>query len=82
MTAHLATRSADAPLTFDSLAGAIRDDTRFALIRVEGHLTIEVAIASCSSLTEPANTGPVPARRCSAPSWRWMCERAVYEARR
>jgi uncharacterized phage protein gp47/JayE len=42
VAAHLATRAADAPLTFDSLAGAIRDDTRFALIRAEGHLTIEV----------------------------------------
>jgi hypothetical protein len=39
---HLSTRATDAPLTFDSLAAAIRDDSRFALIRAEGHITIEV----------------------------------------
>jgi hypothetical protein len=39
---HLGTRAADAPLTFDSLAAAIRDDSRFALVRAEGHITIEV----------------------------------------
>jgi hypothetical protein len=38
---HLATRAADAPLTFDSVAAAIRDDSRFALVRADGHVTVE-----------------------------------------
>jgi hypothetical protein len=42
VTTHLSTRAADAPLTFDSLAAAIRDDSRFALIRAQGSITIEV----------------------------------------
>jgi uncharacterized phage protein gp47/JayE len=41
LTTHLASRSADAPLTLDSVAAAIRDDSRFALIRNEASLTIE-----------------------------------------
>ena len=41
IASHLTTRAPDAPLTFDSLAAAIRDDTRFALVRAEGHVTIE-----------------------------------------
>lgn len=38
---HLGTRAADAPLTLDSLAAAIRDDTRFALVRAEALVTVE-----------------------------------------
>jgi uncharacterized phage protein gp47/JayE len=41
LTSHLATRASDAPLTFDSLAAAIRDDTRFALIRADAVVTVE-----------------------------------------
>jgi hypothetical protein len=41
ITSHLGTRAVDASLTFDSLAAAIRDDSRFALIRSEGNITIE-----------------------------------------
>ena len=41
VSSHLSTRAPDAPLTFDSLAAAMRDDSRFALIRAEAHLTIE-----------------------------------------
>lgn len=41
VASHLTTRATDAPLTFDSLAAAIRDDSRFALIRAEGNITIE-----------------------------------------
>jgi hypothetical protein len=39
--AHLRSRRPDAPLTFDSLAAAIRDDTRFALDRAGGQITVE-----------------------------------------
>ncbi len=38
---HLATRAADAPLTLDSVAAAIRDDSRFALVRNEAMITVE-----------------------------------------
>ena len=39
--AHLATRRTDQPLTFDGLAAAIADDTRFALVRQDSLLTVE-----------------------------------------
>jgi hypothetical protein len=38
---HLASRRADAPLTVDGLAAAIRDDTRFALVRADVVVTVE-----------------------------------------
>ncbi len=38
---HLATRAADAPLTLDGVAAAIRDDSRFALVRNEAMITVE-----------------------------------------
>ena len=38
---HLATRAADAPLTLDGVAAAIRDDSRFALVRDESMITVE-----------------------------------------
>jgi len=41
LTSHLATRSSDAPLTLDSVAAAIRDDSRFALIRNQATVTVE-----------------------------------------
>ena len=41
VAAHLSTRAPDAPLTFDSLAAAVRDDSRYALVRAEGRITIE-----------------------------------------
>lgn len=40
-TSHLTTRSSDAPLTLDSVAAAIRDDSRFALVRNEATITVE-----------------------------------------
>nr|WP_245215781.1 baseplate J/gp47 family protein [Pararoseomonas baculiformis] len=41
VAAHLATRAPDRPLTLDSLAAAIRDDTRFALVRGSASITVE-----------------------------------------
>ncbi|HVE70030.1 MAG TPA: hypothetical protein VNI54_01580 [Thermoanaerobaculia bacterium] len=41
LDAHMATRTSAAPLTFDSLANAIRNDAQFALVRPEGLITIE-----------------------------------------
>lgn len=41
LDAHLATRSADAPLTFDGIATAIRNDAQFALVRPDSLATIE-----------------------------------------
>jgi hypothetical protein len=40
-TSYLATRASDSPLTVDGVAAAIRDDTRFALIRSETIVTVE-----------------------------------------
>ena len=40
-TSHLGTRSSDAPLTLDSVAAAIRDDSRFALVRNQAAVTVE-----------------------------------------
>jgi uncharacterized phage protein gp47/JayE len=41
MTSHLGTRRFDAPLTVDGLTAAIRDDSRFALIRQDILVTVE-----------------------------------------
>ena len=41
LTSHLATRSSDAPLTLDSVAAAIRDESRFGLIRNQATVTVE-----------------------------------------
>lgn len=38
---HLASRAPDAPLTVDGIAAAIRDDSRFALVRSDVLLTVE-----------------------------------------
>jgi len=38
---HLATRAADAALSFDSLAAALRDDSRYALVRNDSLVTVE-----------------------------------------
>ncbi len=38
---HLTTRASDAPLTLDGVAAAIRDDSRFALVRSEAIITVE-----------------------------------------
>lgn len=38
---HLAGRGPAAPLSFDGLAAAIRDDTRFALVRSDASVTVE-----------------------------------------
>lgn len=50
--AHLDSRKPDAPLTFDSLAAAIRDDTRFALIRSEATITVQTADGRFRQLTD------------------------------
>jgi uncharacterized phage protein gp47/JayE len=42
MASHLATRAADAPLSFDSLAAALRDDSRYALVRDACTVTVEI----------------------------------------
>jgi uncharacterized phage protein gp47/JayE len=39
--AHLATRAPGAPLTLDGVAAAIRDDTRYVLVRGQAQLTVE-----------------------------------------
>ncbi len=41
--AHLTTRAPGAPLTLDGVAAAIRDDTRYALVRSQAQLTVEAA---------------------------------------
>jgi uncharacterized phage protein gp47/JayE len=41
LNSYLATRRADAPLTVDGLAAAIRDDSRFALVRADVIVTVE-----------------------------------------
>lgn len=41
VTEHLATRAPSSPLSVDSLASAIRDDTRFMLVREEVLVTVE-----------------------------------------
>lgn len=38
---HLASRSPSAPLTVDGLAAAVRDDTRYVLVRAEAQVTVE-----------------------------------------
>jgi hypothetical protein len=38
---HLATRAPGAPLTLDGIAAAIRDDTRYVLVRGEAQVTVE-----------------------------------------
>jgi hypothetical protein len=38
---HLTTRASDAPLTLDGVAAAIRDDSRFALVRSDAIITVE-----------------------------------------
>ncbi len=42
LTSFLSTRRIDAPLTVDAMVAATRDDTRYALIRDEALLTVEV----------------------------------------
>jgi hypothetical protein len=38
---HLTTRASDAPLTLDGVAAAIRDDSRYALVRSDAIITVE-----------------------------------------
>jgi uncharacterized phage protein gp47/JayE len=56
LRSHLATRSPGAALTFDGVAAAIRDDTRFALIREEASVTIETADGRFLQLTDGAGS--------------------------
>ena len=49
LTSYLAGRNASQPLTVDGLLAAVRDETRFAAIRSEVVVTVEVRQrASCS----------------------------------
>ncbi len=50
--AHLASRKPDEALTFDSLAAAIRDDSRFALIRSDSTITVQTADGRFRQLTD------------------------------
>jgi uncharacterized phage protein gp47/JayE len=43
VTSHLQGRDANAPLTVDGLAAAIRDESRFALVRGDATITLETA---------------------------------------
>ncbi|HEY0809109.1 MAG TPA: baseplate J/gp47 family protein, partial [Longimicrobiales bacterium] len=56
LRAHLQTRAPGAALTFDSVAAAIRDDTRYALIRAQGSLTIETADGRFVQLADGAGS--------------------------
>jgi hypothetical protein len=61
VNSHLSSRRPDAPLTFDSLAAAIRDDSRFALIRDQAVVTIETADHRFRQLTDGVGTyAPAP----------------------
>jgi uncharacterized phage protein gp47/JayE len=52
LNGFLATRRPDAPLTVDGLAAAIRDDTRFALVRGDTLVTVETADNRFLQLTD------------------------------
>jgi hypothetical protein len=50
--AHLASRTAAAPLTVDGVVAALRDDTRYALVRAEVLLTVETGDGRFLQLTD------------------------------
>ncbi len=52
LNGFLSSRAPDAPLTLDHLAAAIRDDTRFGLIRSESLITVETADGRFLQLTD------------------------------
>jgi len=52
LNGFLSSRAPDAPLTVDHLAAAIRDDTRFGLIRSESLVTVETADGRFLQLTD------------------------------
>jgi hypothetical protein len=56
LRSHLTTRAPGAALTFDSAAAAIRDETRFGLIREEASLTVETADGRFLQLTDGAGS--------------------------
>lgn len=56
VTAHLATRAPGSPLTVDSLASAIRDDTRFTLVRAEVLVTVEAQGGAFRQLADAAGS--------------------------
>jgi uncharacterized phage protein gp47/JayE len=69
--AHLATRSTDAPLTADGLIAAMRDDTRYAIVRADVVVTA-VAADRFFQLTDglgsfSAPTGSMTLRSIEAP---------------
>ena len=60
---HLSTRTAELPLTLDSVAAAIRDDTRFALIRTDATVVVE-AVDRFFQLTDGIGSyAPAPNER-------------------
>lgn len=63
LTSHLATRAADAPLTFDSLAAAIRDDTRFGIVRADAVVTVEVGSRFFQLTDGVGSYAPAPSER-------------------
>jgi uncharacterized phage protein gp47/JayE len=56
LRSHLTTRAPGAALTFDSAAAAIRDETRFGLIREEASLTVETGDGRFLQLTDGAGS--------------------------
>jgi uncharacterized phage protein gp47/JayE len=56
LRAHFGTRAPGAALTLDGAAAAIRDDSRFALIRAEASLTVETADGRFLQLTDGAGS--------------------------
>ena len=54
LDSHLSSRGPDASLTVDGLAAAIRDDTRFALVRSDVVVTIETSDGRFQQLTDGA----------------------------
>lgn len=52
LASHLTTRGPGAPLTVDGVAAAIRDDTRYALVRAEALVTVETAAGQFQQLTD------------------------------
>ncbi|HLF78906.1 MAG TPA: hypothetical protein VJB57_15615 [Dehalococcoidia bacterium] len=52
LAAHLASRRPDTPLNVDGLAAALRDDTRFALVRSDILVTVETGAQQFLQLTD------------------------------
>jgi len=62
-TSHLTTRASSAPLTLDGVAAAIRDDSRFALVRSEAIITVESGERFFQLTDGVGSYGPAPNER-------------------